>query len=489
MLILICGLPGSGKSSISKLLSKRLSAIHINSDVVRKRLFPKPDYSEEEKRKVYLQMAAEAEKALKEGKNVILDATFYKNEYRKMMVEAAMRAGPDAYLILCEVGKKETEKRMKNRKGGPSDADFEVYLKLKETFEPIEGEFLKIDSSMPRKELLKQIDAFMSPKGGMNAEQIGRLRKSMGEPRMIETHISWLLLDEFVYKIKKPVKFSFLDFTTMEKRKFACEEEVRLNKRLAPDVYLGVVPVKEDGNDIRPGGKGKTIDYAVKMKKLPQERRMDLLLKERKVTREHIIRIAGIVADFHKKVDTIKDRNYGTAELVKRQIDDLGNFRQAIEEACGMGSKVDFVLERSDAFIDKNKKLFEKRQKGGKIKDCHGDLHSANIFINGMNDVTIFDCIEFNKDFRFIDVASEIAFMSMDLDAFSREELSGLLVDAYLVRTRDMELKNLLRLYKCYRANVRAKVAAIEWSHGKSQEAKERIAKYILLAEKYAKEL
>lgn len=162
MLILVCGLPGSGKTSISKLLAKRFSAMHINSDVVRKRLFPTPRYSEEEKRKVYLAMAAEAEKSLREGKNVILDATFYKNEFRRMMEETAMRAGTEVYVFVCEIGESETRKRIGQRKTGPSDADFGVYLKLKETFEPIMGRHLRIDSSLPRKEILKLVEEFIA---------------------------------------------------------------------------------------------------------------------------------------------------------------------------------------------------------------------------------------------------------------------------------------------------------------------------------------
>jgi len=319
----------------------------------------------------------------------------------------------------------------------------------------------------------------------MDDEQIETLRKNIGGPKLIETHISWLLLDEFVYKIKKPVKFSFLDFTTMEKRKFACEEEVRLNRRLSPDVYLGVVPITEN---FTIGGEGETIDYAVKMKKLPQDRRMDILLKNGNVNAGHIRKIADMVAEFHKRIDVIKGKDYATAKLVKKQIDDLGNFRKAVEEATGFGKKVDFILERSDSFIEKNAELFEKRQNEGRIKDCHGDLHSANIFILE-DEIVIFDCIEFNKDFRFIDVASEIAFMSMDLDAFGREDLSRLFVDSYLAKAQDTELEKMLKIYKCYRANVRAKVAAIDWMQNKSQDAKERIGKYIVLAERYAKEL
>lgn len=320
----------------------------------------------------------------------------------------------------------------------------------------------------------------------MDKEKIENLLANMAGAELIETHISWLLLtDDLVYKIKKPVKFSFLDFSSLEKRKYFCEEEVRLNKRLAPDIYLGVVSIVERSGEISFEGDGDTIDHAVKMRRLPQEKRMDVLLREGKVTQEHVKKIAGIVAEFHGKIDVIEDKSYGSAELVKNQIDDLGNHKETIEEACGFSDKVDFILDSCKRFIEENKLLFEERQEQGMIRDCHGDLHSANIFIVD-DEPIIFDCIEFSKDFRFVDVASEIAFMRMDLDAFEREDLTKLFVEEYLNKTRDRELKTVLDLYLCYRANVRAKVAAIDYSQHPGEEAKKRIEKYIKLAERYA---
>jgi hypothetical protein len=154
-----------------------------------------------------------------------------------------------------------------------------------------------------------------------------------------------------------------------------------------------------------------------------------------------------------------------------------------------MGAEVDSVLRSSDAFIEKNRKLFTRRQAEGRIRDCHGDLHSANIFILEGGSIVIFDCIEFSKDFRYVDVASEIAFMAMDLDAFDKEGLSELFVEEYLSKTEDPELRTMLRIYKCYRANVRAKIAAIDYSGSKSEDSKQRIRKYMALAQRYAEEL
>lgn len=323
----------------------------------------------------------------------------------------------------------------------------------------------------------------------MDEKQIANLSKSMGDAELIETHISWIFLkDDSAYKIKKPVKFSFLDFSTFEKRRYYCEEELRLNTRLAPDVYLEVVHIVEKDGIVELEGDGKIIDHAVKMKRLPQERRMDVLLKQGEVTEDHVKRIAEIVAQFHERIDVIEDEKFSSADVVKEQIDDLGNHKDVIERACGLGSKVDFILEKCDEFIEKNKALFEERQEQGKIRDCHGDLHSANIFLLD-SEVIIFDCIEFSRDFRFVDVASEIAFMAMDLDAFGREDFAELFVEEYLNKTQDSGLKTVIDLYKCYRANVRAKIAAIDYSQHPNEEAKGRIRKYITLAERYARPL
>jgi len=320
----------------------------------------------------------------------------------------------------------------------------------------------------------------------MDETQITKLREDMGGCELIETHISWLLLKgDLIYKIKKPVKFSFLDFSTLEKREFFCEEEVRLNRRLSPGIYLGIVPVVERAGKLVLEGLGKIIEYAVKMKRLPQGQRMDILLLHGKVTEGHIEKIARIVAEFHKSIDVIADKRFGSAHIVKEQIDDLANHRETIERACGLGEEVGLILARSDRFIWNNRALFKQRQDQGMIRDCHGDWYSANIFIVDDQPV-IFDCIEFSENFRFIDVASEVAFMAMDLEAFGREDLAKLFVNEYLSKTQDAELETVLNLYKCYRANVRAKIAAIDYSQHTRKEAKDRIRKYVLLAERYA---
>jgi aminoglycoside phosphotransferase family enzyme len=303
---------------------------------------------------------------------------------------------------------------------------------------------------------------------------------------LVETHISWILLrgDE-AFKIKKPLRFSFLDFSTMEKRGFYCHEEVRLNRRLAPDVYLGVVEIGEEGG--KPAfARGSVIDHAVRMRRLDGSRRMDLLLGRGEVSAEETREIARMVARFHGGAEAVPG-GYNSPEMIGAQIADLGGYRDTIEKASGFGKWVDSILARSAAFIKKERRLLEGRAKGGFVRDAHGDLHSGNVFFE--RGIKIIDCIEFSKDFRCIDVASDIAFMAMDLEYAGREDLSEEFVGEYSMRTGDPGLDTLLPFYKCYRANVRAQIAAIDWMQRRSEEARQRIDRYVLLAEKYAKTL
>ena len=308
---------------------------------------------------------------------------------------------------------------------------------------------------------------------------IARLARNTGS-EVIETHISWLLLGEYVYKIKKPVKFSFLDFSTPEKRRFYCAEEVRLNSRLSPDVYIGVVGVGDSGFS-EPEGAG---EHAVKMRRLSEESKMDALLGRGKVAESDIRRLAEAIAGFHLKAE--RTPGYGSASLVAEQAADLSSMREAIEKASGLGRWVDKLLSRSAIFLRRNRELMEGRRKEF-VRDCHGDLHSQNVFFQ--DGIKIIDCIEFSRDFRCIDVASDLAFMAMDLDYAGRDDLSGLLVERYLELTGDAGLEALLPFYKCYRANVRAKIAAIEWTQKPTHLSRERIDRYVLLAEKYSKTL
>ncbi len=315
------------------------------------------------------------------------------------------------------------------------------------------------------------------------------LEQSLGEVvELVQTHISWVLLSkEFAFKIKKPVNFGFVDFSTVEKRHLFCEKEVELNKKLSPELYLGVVPVTKS-RKIQFGGTGELVDFAVKMKRLNSEKRMDLLLVQNKVSKKNIVDLSGIIFDFHKKTNVIMDENFSSPEKIIEAIKDFESVEDIVRKELSQEDKIQKVIKKCTIFIEKNKSLFVKRQKKGFIKACHGDLHSKNIFIDSK--IFVFDCIEFNEDFRFIDVVSEIAFMAMDLDANNEQMLSRLFVEEYQKLSEDKDLLKLLNLYKSYRANVRAKVSALSINDSLSEEEKEVLVDdmetYLRLADEYA---
>jgi len=312
-----------------------------------------------------------------------------------------------------------------------------------------------------------------------------------GQIELMQTHISFVFLtSNFVYKVKKAVDLGFLDFTTLEKRRFFCEKELELNRRLCGDMYLEVVPINRS-NVIKIKGKGETVEFAVKMKKMPQERMMSRLLEENKVNGKLVGRIAKIVEDFHSKAETNRRiSEFGSLGIIETNWKE--NFQQAKEFVGETISVKDFKLvrERIDAFMKRNVPFFGKRVTEGRVRDCHGDIHSGNIFVTDR--IYVFDAIEFNERFRYSDVASDIAFLAMDLDFKERTDLSNFFVKRYVKYSGDRELMKLLPFYKCYRAYVRGKVISFKLkdpnvdSEEKSVAMKEAKA-YFKLASTYAK--
>lgn len=279
-----------------------------------------------------------------------------------------------------------------------------------------------------------------------------------GNIELVQTQMSFLFLtDEYVYKVKKEVNLGYLDYTTLENRRLFCHKEVELNRRLSPEVYLGVVPIGRDNGQIVVEGKGKAIDYAVKMRRLPQDRMMDVLLSHNGVSPEMVARVAAKLADFHGRAHTNHTiSSFGKLKVIKQNTQE--NFGQTEKYIGRTISPEKYACIRlySANFIRDKATVFRLRVDKGRIRDCHGDLHAAHIcFTNG---ISIYDCIEFNDRFRYGDVASEVAFLAMDLDHFGRADLSRHFVNAYVENSRDQELPEVLKFYKCYRAYVRGKV-------------------------------
>jgi aminoglycoside phosphotransferase family enzyme len=279
---------------------------------------------------------------------------------------------------------------------------------------------------------------------------------------LIQTQMSFIFLTgEYVYKIKKPVNLGYLDYTTLEKRHFFCHQEMELNRRLCPDAYLAVVPIVEEKGEIRIEGQGEAVEYAVKMKQLPQDRMMDVLLPRGRVTLEMVARVAEKLVGFHQKAETNQEiAAFGRLDVIRQNTDE--NFAQT-EKYIGLTifrMKYERIKGYTNDFIESNARLFDKRVKEGRIRDCHGDLHAAHVCF--ADDICIYDCIEFNDRFRYSDVASEIAFLAMDLDRYQQAGLSRHLVNTYVGLGRDEELLKLLNFYKCYRAYVRGKVESFK---------------------------
>ncbi|MGB5925652.1 MAG: gluconokinase [Dehalococcoidia bacterium] len=279
---------------------------------------------------------------------------------------------------------------------------------------------------------------------------------------LVQTQMSFIFLaGEYVYKIKKPVNLGYLDYTTLEKRHFFCRQEVELNRRLCPDAYLAVVPIVEKKGELRIEGQGQAVEYAVKMKQLPQDRMMDVLLPRGRVTLEMVAGVAEKLVSFHQKAETNqKIAAFGRLDVIRQNTDE--NFAQT-EKYIGTSitaEEYQHIKNYTDNFVDSNASLFDKRVREGRIRDCHGDLHAAHVcFTDG---ICIYDCIEFNERFRYSDVASEIAFLAMDLDRYQRAGLSRYLVNTYMGLSHDEELLKLLDFYKCYRAYVRGKVESFK---------------------------
>lgn len=283
---------------------------------------------------------------------------------------------------------------------------------------------------------------------------------------LIETHISWVILTgPYAYKIKKPVNLGFLDFSALEKRHFYCDEEVRLNRRLAKDIYLGVVPITGSAECPCLGGKGDVLEYAVKMVQFPQQVQLDRLLEVGKLGAAHIDMIAKMLADFHRDIAAADDSMaYGSPDQVMRPV--VENFTQ-IRARFGehvdndeWGPLLDELQSWSEISFITLKPLFEERKDGHHIRECHGDLHLRNLAWVAETPLA-FDCIEFNPDLRWIDVISEVAFLAMDLQARQQPELAQRFLNAYLEITGDYAGTRVLPFYLAYRAMVRAKVDAI----------------------------
>ena len=307
--------------------------------------------------------------------------------------------------------------------------------------------------------------------------------------KVIETHISWVILTgHYAYKIKKTMDLGFLDFSSLEKRRHYCLEELRLNSRLAPELYLDLVAI--DGTEDHPtlDGSGMTIEYAVKMLQFEPDNTFDKLLAKKLLTGEHLKQTAKIIAAFHSKIAiTESDTEFGSADTVMYPVRE--NFKQIMQlDGIEKPDSLKHLESWSEQQHTELLSFFTQRKQDGFIRECHGDLHLRNIAL--IDDAVVpFDGIEFNPSLYWIDVISEIAFLVMDLQNRQRHDLAFQFLNEYLQHSGDYAGLKLLRFYLVYRAIVMAKVSAIRANQHSSAEKQQldiaRYHGYLQLAQQY----
>ena len=277
--------------------------------------------------------------------------------------------------------------------------------------------------------------------------------------KLIQTHASYVFLTgDYAYKLKKEVDFGFLDYSTLSKRKHFLDLEIQLNRQIAPELYLEVLPITQLGDKLALNGLGTPVEYALKMRQFSQRNLFVNLLEAGRLSIEHFTQLGKIVAKFHQDAltnDYIS--SFGTDTMIKTAVDD--NYRQTQHYIDRVQTKEQFTATKAytDRFFREQKTLFKTRIEDHKIKECHGDLHLKNICL-WQEKIQLFDRIEFNESFRFVDTMYDIAFTIMDLEARGKPDFANAFLNSYLEHTGDWQGLPLLPLYLCRQAYVRAKV-------------------------------
>jgi len=318
------------------------------------------------------------------------------------------------------------------------------------------------------------------------------LGEEAAEAQTLQTHMSWVLLaGPHAYKIKKPVDLGFADFSALERRRHFCREELRVNRRLAPELYLGVVPIYGTPEAPTLDNHGKPIEYAVKMKRFPQDALLGRVLQRDELAVKHIDALVRQIADFHGRVEVDVDgRGFGTPEAVRKPME--ANFEDFPDRARDDRITAQFKRLRqwSRQQFQAREQDFASRKRDGFVRECHGDMHLGNMIL--WNDsVSIFDAIEFNEDLRWIDVQSELAFLVMDLEDRGRADFARRALNGYLEITGDYAGLAVMPYYLTYRALVRAKVAGIRLGQKgiddrKRQRLQDELCGYVRLADRYS---
>ncbi len=316
--------------------------------------------------------------------------------------------------------------------------------------------------------------------------------------KLIQTHISYVLLTgDCTYKIKKPVNFGFLDFSSLAKRQHFCREELRLNRRLSPELYLAVVPITTTGDPAQYQlGLGKNdsaaevVEYAVQMRQFDQDNLFTHLFERDELTADHMQTLGKLVAEFHQSAETNEEiQRFGVVEEVRKVAEDNYATSQPYIGRGQTQAQLDQTRAFTEKFFQEQGDWFKRRQTEGKIRECHGDLHLNNVCFY-RNQIQVFDCIEFNREFRNIDGIYDAAYLVMDLEFQGRSDLANIFLNTYLEQTGDYWGAVLLPLYLSMRAYIRAKVNSLVLDdpsipETEKQQAQARAAVYYRMALTY----
>jgi uncharacterized protein len=330
------------------------------------------------------------------------------------------------------------------------------------------------------------------------AEIIAFLRDPQSYPdhpkqiRFVQTHASYLFMgSSYVFKVKKKVNFGFLDFSSLKSRRYYSEREVILNRRLCPDIYLGVVPISLSAGKLKFGKGEKVVEYAVKMRKLQDRYFMLRLLRLDQITMKDLDRIVLRLSDFYESErPNQKITKWGRIENLKISTGENFDQTRAFVGVTISSEAFEAIAQYTSLFYSRKGGLFKARVRERRIRDCHGDLHLEHIHL-APKTLSIFDCIEFNDRFRYIDVASDVAFLAMDFDHHDRHDLSRKIISRMAESLGDNGMLGLIDFYKCYRAYVRGKVesfqqARAEEPKNEQQKSRGQAERYFRLSLRYA---
>ncbi|NEP12281.1 MAG: AAA family ATPase [Symploca sp. SIO2C1] len=310
---------------------------------------------------------------------------------------------------------------------------------------------------------------------------------------LIQTHGSYVFLTgDYAYKVKKSVNFGFFDYSTLLQRQNFCRQELRMNQPVAPDIYLQVLPITQTGTKFVLDGTDEPIEYVLKMHQFPQEALLSTMFKQGKLREVQMEELGRVIAQFHSSAQTNDYiRSFGEVTKIRQSIED--NYQQS-QKSIGVTQtqqQYEEIKQFTDTFLNQRQELFAQRQENNWIRECHGDLHLRNICL-WHNKIQLFDRIEFNESFRFVDVMYDVAFTVMDLEEGERRDLGNAFLNTYIEQTGDWEGLQVLPLYLSRQAYVRGKVISFLLDdpavpEQAKQEAAVRASKYYHLAWKYTK--